>query len=169
MGKPDAFSTVEQVAAEYTSTKTIFTLEVDNKVRMKVTFLSPLTPHDLPRQSLIFSYMQVEVSSMSPNKNYRVQLYTDISAGKSPCNVLFRVASADNLTEWVSGDTEAVAQWDYGTSDHVAYHRVWKKEQQPYTEIRDRAEWGNWVCFSRSSTSASPHTCSTTPPAPTPA
>jgi hypothetical protein len=81
MGAPVDVEAANQVAFEYTSTKSIFTIEVDDKVTIKVTFLSPLTPKDFKRQSLIFSYLQVEVAS-TDGSEHDVQLYTDISAGK---------------------------------------------------------------------------------------
>jgi hypothetical protein len=83
MGAPRDIEAANQVSYEYTSTKSIFTIEADDKVSVKVTFLSPLTPDDYKRQSLIFSYMQVEVSSKD-GASHDVQLYTDISAGMVP-------------------------------------------------------------------------------------
>lgn len=80
MGAPQNIETANQVAFEYTSTKSIFTLEVDHKVSLKATFLSPITPKDFKRQSLIFSYLSVEVSSLD-GAEHAVELYTDISAG----------------------------------------------------------------------------------------
>lgn len=53
---------------------------VEDKVQITVTFLSPITPDDFLRQSLIFSYINVEVVSLDGRK-HDVQLYTDISAG----------------------------------------------------------------------------------------
>ena len=87
MGAPGGFARANQVSAEYTSTKSIFTIQADDKVSVKVTFLSPLTPDDLKRQSLHFSYMKVEVSSID-GSDHNVQLYTDISAGKSGSSAL---------------------------------------------------------------------------------
>lgn len=84
-----------QTAFEYTSTRSIFTLSVGGLVEMKVTFLSPVTPDDLLRSSLPYSYMNVEVFSLDGNV-HTVQLYSDISA------------------EWTSGDHHATAQWKYG-------------------------------------------------------
>jgi hypothetical protein len=53
---------------------------------------------------------------------------------------------ANIWTEWASGDIAAVAEWDFGTtSDSIHYHRVWKQNQQLFSEVNDRAEWGNWV------------------------
>jgi hypothetical protein len=80
MGLPGS-TTVTQTAFEYTSTKSIFTMNVGGKVEMNITFMSPITPNDFKRQSLIFSYLNVEVSSLDGN-DHDVQVYADISAGK---------------------------------------------------------------------------------------
>lgn len=80
MGAPNGFPKANQTSFEYTSTKSIFKIRADNKVELKITFLSPLTPTDMKRQSLVFSYMQVEVSSID-GASHKVQIYTDISAG----------------------------------------------------------------------------------------
>ena len=37
----------------------------------------------------------------------------------------------------------AVAQWDYGTTKGLVYHRVWKQDEGVFQEVNDRAEWGN--------------------------
>lgn len=53
---------------------------------------------------------------------------------------------ANNWIEWTSGDIGAMAEWDFGTtSDGIHYHKVWKQNQQTFSEVSDRAEWGNWV------------------------
>ncbi|KAF1846969.1 glutaminase GtaA [Cucurbitaria berberidis CBS 394.84] len=125
MGAPKGLPTANQTSFEYTSTRSIFTIAADGKVQVKVTFLSPLTPNDLKRQSLIFSYMNVEVSSLD-GSDHDVQVYTDISA------------------EWASGDVAAKVEWAFGTSlDGIYYHKVWKQKQQAFTEFNDRAQWGN--------------------------
>lgn len=46
--------------------------------------------------------------------------------------------------EWVSGDRNAVAQWDYGTTEGIAYHKVHRQTQLLFSEVTDQAEWGNW-------------------------
>lgn len=80
MGAPKDVPTANQTSYEYTSTKSIFTIQANDKVSLKVTYLSPLTPKDMKRQSLVFSYMDVEVSSLD-GAEHDVQIYTDISAG----------------------------------------------------------------------------------------
>ncbi|KAL1606198.1 hypothetical protein SLS60_003599 [Paraconiothyrium brasiliense] len=126
LGAPDVNTTelANQTAYEYTSSKSIFTIDVDDKVTIKASFVSPLTPKDFQRQSLIASYLNVEVATKD-GSDHDVQLYTDISA------------------EWISGDLNAVAQWDYDTTDDLSYHKLWKQNQQPFNEVNDRAEWGN--------------------------
>ncbi|CAO2655195.1 Nn.00g102590.m01.CDS01 [Neocucurbitaria sp. VM-36] len=126
MGAPKDLETANQTSFEYTSTRSTFTIAADDKVEVKVTFLSPLTPNDLKRQSLIFSYMNVEVTSLDSSE-HNVQIYTDISA------------------EWASGDVDATAEWSFGTSlDGVYYHKLWKQDQETFNEFNDRAQWGNW-------------------------
>lgn len=87
------FSNILQTAFEYTSTRSIFTMSA-GPVQIKVTFLSGVTPTDMLRSSLPYTYMDVETVSTDGGQ-HSVQLYTDISA------------------EWVSGDRSAVAQWEY--------------------------------------------------------
>ena len=57
-------------------------MDVAGVVEMNITFLSPITPTDLARQSLTFSYVDVSVTS-TDGASHDVQLYTDITAGKS--------------------------------------------------------------------------------------
>lgn len=95
MGQPrNSPAYVNQTAFSYTSTQSIFTLQA-GPVQMVVTFLSSVTPNDLLRSSLPQTYMNVDVKS-TDGKTHSVQLYSDISA------------------EWVSGDREVTAQWEYG-------------------------------------------------------
>jgi len=81
MGLPGS-TTVNQTAFEYTSSKSIFTMNIQDKLEMNITFMSPITPTDFKRQSLVFSYLNVEVSSLD-GSDHDVQVYADISAGTS--------------------------------------------------------------------------------------
>ena len=56
-------------------------MDVGGLVEMNITFLSPINPTDLMRQSLIFSYVDVSVTS-TDGAAHDVQLYTDITAGR---------------------------------------------------------------------------------------
>jgi hypothetical protein len=88
MGDPGP-QVVTQTAFKYTSTSSVFTMNVGGKVEMTVTFLSPVTPDDLKRQSLVFSYLNVGVESLD-GATHDVQLYSDISAGGFLLGAFFR-------------------------------------------------------------------------------
>ena len=81
MGAAPGPPPVNQISLEYTSTKSIFTFDVDGKVTMLVTFLSPVYPDDLARQSLQFSYISVKVKS-ADGAPHSVQVYMDVSGGR---------------------------------------------------------------------------------------
>lgn len=84
MGQPkigDDFPTnVEQTSFEYTSQRSTFIMNIVGKVSMNVTFISPVAPKDLKRQSIIGSYLQVTVAS-TDGASHSVQLYADTTAG----------------------------------------------------------------------------------------
>ncbi|KAH9906652.1 glutaminase A [Xylariomycetidae sp. FL2044] len=126
MGAPtDAPEAVDQTEFSYTSTRSTFVMNVDGKVEMNITFLSPVTATDLKRQSLVFSYLDVVVSSLDGD-SHDVQVYSDVTA------------------EWASGDNTAIIEWDYDTADGVAYHQFAREDQEEITESNQQANWGNW-------------------------
>ena len=57
-------------------------MDVGAEISMNITFLSPITPTDMTRQSLPFSYVDVVVYA-TDGSDHDVQLYADITAGKS--------------------------------------------------------------------------------------
>ncbi len=69
--------TMRQTAFELTSTSSRFTLEQDG-VELTVTFLSPVEPGDLRRQSIPLSYVTLSARS-TDRKAHDVSLYMDIS------------------------------------------------------------------------------------------
>lgn len=130
-GIPDpTLKKVTQTAFEYTSTRSTFTMDVDSKVFMNITFLSPVDPKDRERQSMPVSYMSINVQS-ADGGSHDVSLYTDISA------------------EWTSGDRNQFAEWEYGVAQgkgtsqtgNIAYHKVWRQLQQEFSEDSDQAAW----------------------------
>ena len=72
---------VTQDSFEYTSQRSTFIQNVSGKVSLNVTFISPLTPTDLKRQSVIGTYLDVSVVSID-GATHSVDLYADTSAGK---------------------------------------------------------------------------------------
>ncbi|EME49235.1 hypothetical protein DOTSEDRAFT_58479 [Dothistroma septosporum NZE10] len=127
MGNPPNSVFVNQTSFTYTSTQSIFTMQA-GPVQMTITFLSSVTPNDVLRSSLPFSYMNVDVHA-TDGKTHSVQLYSDISA------------------EWVAGDHGAKAQWSYGNiaiGGGIAYHKVFRQTQLEFSETHQQADWGNW-------------------------
>ncbi|KAI0455038.1 glutaminase GtaA [Xylaria acuta] len=125
MGAVPNTQNVDQTEFSYTSTRSNFVMNVGGKVEMNITFLSPVTPNDLKRQSLTFSYLDVGVHSLD-GADHDVQLYADVSG------------------EWASGDLGAVIEWDYGTSDGVAYHTFHRQTQTEISETRELPNWGDF-------------------------
>lgn len=74
-------SLASETSATYTSTKTVFTFDVDSKVTLTATFLSPVYPNDLLKQSLQYSYIDVAAVS-SDGASHDVQVYLDVTGGK---------------------------------------------------------------------------------------
>jgi len=72
---------VNQVSLEYTSTRSTFHFDVDGKVNLEVTFLSPVYPDDLGRQSQQFSYISIKALS-ADGASHNVQVYMDVSGGE---------------------------------------------------------------------------------------
>ena len=118
-------TSVSQTSLSYTSTRSIFTMDVAGKVQMNITFLSPVTPDDLKRQSLVFSYLHVDVES-SDGAPHDVQLYADASA------------------EWASGGRDSIVEWEYDATETLSYHKFYRQTPQIFTEINQQAEWGRW-------------------------
>ncbi|KAI1121927.1 glutaminase GtaA [Nemania abortiva] len=125
MGAVSDSQNVDQTEFSYTSTRSNFVMNVGGKVEMNITFLSPVTPTDLKRQSLTFSYLDVGVHSLDGAK-HDVQLYADVSG------------------EWASGDLNAILEWDYGTSNGVAYHQFYRQSQTEISEANELPNWGNF-------------------------
>jgi hypothetical protein len=37
------------------------------------------------------------------------------------------------------------AKWDFGLTNDIVYHKLSREDQQVFSEVNDRAEWGNFV------------------------
>ncbi|KAL2264924.1 hypothetical protein VTJ83DRAFT_7434 [Remersonia thermophila] len=114
-----------QTSAEYTSTKSIFTLDVAGKVVLTVTFLSPVYPDDMARQSQQFSYVAVGARS-ADGAEHSVQVYMDVTG------------------EWASGDVSEGIRWESGISGDVSYHKFYRESQEELKEDDEIAAWGSW-------------------------
>jgi len=82
MGEARGRQRANQQTLEYTSTKSIFTFDVGGKITLTVTFLSPVYPNDLARQSQQFSYVTTSAKASDGNE-HDVFVYMDVSGGQS--------------------------------------------------------------------------------------
>ncbi len=95
-------------------------------VEITLSFLSPITPTSTLRQSLPASYIVIYV-----NGGFDIDIYIDING------------------EWVSGDNNEIT-WELANTHlpddpNARPLKTWqirRAEEQLFTEIRDRGEWG---------------------------
>jgi hypothetical protein len=142
MGGIPGIENAKQRFFEYTSTKSIFTFDIDG-IELVATFMSPITPKDLKLQSLVFSYLNVEVRS-TDGREHQVELYSDISAGKGPLLESFALLIE---AEWAAGQRDTEMRWNSGSLNNVAYHAIWKHEQLEFSEGGRGPAWNelaNW-------------------------
>ncbi|KAI0368348.1 DUF1793-domain-containing protein [Pilatotrama ljubarskyi] len=108
---------------QITPTRSIFVMQA-GPMNITVTFLSPIEPSDWVLQSLPFSYVSLEASSLD-DQSHDVQVYSDISA------------------EWLSGDrAKSIATWSQHTSSGSVYHQIQLQSPQADTEINHQAQDG---------------------------
>ncbi|KAF2971261.1 hypothetical protein GQX73_g2329 [Xylaria multiplex] len=96
-------------------------------IKITLSFLSPITPTSTLRQALPAGYLTCFVEG-----SIDVSLYVDVNG------------------EWVSGDRESKIQWTFeepqagqlGTG--LKTWHIARAQEQLFTEVRDRAEWGTF-------------------------
>ena len=80
-----------QKSVEFTPTRTSFIMTA-GPMDVNLTFISPIEPGDLVRQSMPFSYLSLSATSNDGN-SHSIRFYSDISG------------------EFMAGDTTQTAQW----------------------------------------------------------
>lgn len=129
-----SFSKAVQTSSHYTSTQTVFAMTAGT-VDLTITFLSPIEPDDLVRQSTPFSYMSVSAAANDGN-SHSVQVYSDITA------------------EWLVADRSRAANWTTTTADDLLIHQTQLQDQTQYAETDDRVLQGS-VLYALKNTTAS--------------
>ncbi|KAI9741002.1 MAG: hypothetical protein M1834_002713 [Cirrosporium novae-zelandiae] len=123
-GKPGVGETATLNSAEYTSTHSIFILSAGSAT-FTLDFFSPVSPHNLVRQSLPFSYLTVCVNYQGSGN---VQIYSDIDGSwagptashyyyfQAPKNTSYYEVAPRNKRFWEEGDEMSLwGQAVYGT------------------------------------------------------
>jgi len=124
----DGLQEATVTAANFTSTHSIFTLEAGSKT-FTLDFLSPVSPQNLLRQSLPFSYLTVSVSGGSSEP---VQIYSDIDAS------------------WTGNPNNA--EWRFSTNGSTSIYHVSPADAVPFTQnTENQALWGQVLYASRPS------------------
>ncbi|KAI0829800.1 DUF1793-domain-containing protein [Trametes gibbosa] len=103
---------------QVTPTRSIFVMQA-GPMNVTITFLSPIEPSDWVLQSVPFSYVSVEASSLD-DQAHDVQVYSDISA------------------EWLSGDRGSSVSWSQQTSSGSIYHEIQLMSPEQYVEEGDQ-------------------------------
>ncbi|KAI0433386.1 hypothetical protein F5Y09DRAFT_84951 [Xylaria sp. FL1042] len=119
-----SFPQYEGATFDASTTNLTYTIQ-GSDIKVVLSFLSPITPTSTLRQALPASYLTCFVEGSSD-----VSLYVDVNG------------------EWVSGDRGSKIQWELeeprasrsGTS--LKTWRIARAEEQLFTEVLDRAEWG---------------------------
>ncbi|KAJ2983152.1 hypothetical protein NUW58_g6297 [Xylaria curta] len=116
----------EGATFDASTTNLTYTLQ-DSGVKIILSFLSPITPTSTLRQALPASYLTCFVEG-----SVDVSLYIDVNG------------------EWVSGDRGSKIQWELEephasqSGSRLKTWRIVRAEEQLFTEVMDRAEWGTF-------------------------
>jgi hypothetical protein len=117
-------------------------------LQLTADFLSPVTPNDLVRQSLPYSYLSVNVVA-NDGAAHDVRLYTDITA------------------EWASNDWDRSVTWSSQTlNNSLLVHQVGLTNPVIYGEAADSTLYGE-VVYATDTASCeliSTHKCALTTP-----
>ncbi len=130
MGSPSlanqpALQAMTQTGLTVTSTRSIFTL-TGGGVKLVVTFLSPVEPGDVRRQSMPLSYVSI-VASSADGKAHQVTLYMDISG------------------EWSANDVSTLVNWTAEDNSSVRSLSITPANPQVLAENGDMATWGTVI------------------------
>ncbi|WP_344307871.1 glutaminase family protein [Fodinicola feengrottensis] len=116
---------MSQISLVTTATRSTFTL-TGGGVELVVTFLSPIEPGDLRRQSAPLSYLSMRASS-ADGKAHAVSVYIDVSA------------------EWAHGDSGTKVGWASASTSGVRSLTVTPSAPSVLAENGDMASWGTVV------------------------
>lgn len=116
---------ITQTGLEITPLKTIYTFQ-DDKIRLEITFTTPLLPDDLKLLSRPISYMSYKVNSLD-GKSHNISVYVDVSG----------MLCTDTPDEKVF----------FGKSDSYVYISSGKKNMLKESGDDKRINWGK-VCIS---------------------
>jgi hypothetical protein len=114
------------LGATFDASTTNLSYSIGDKLSVKLSFLSPITPSSTLRQSIPAAYLTVVVKGSTD-----LDLYIDVNG------------------EWVSGNRGNEIRWELtqpgagkSTETRIKTWKVRRSSEQLLTEFADRAEWG---------------------------
>ncbi|KAI0872020.1 DUF1793-domain-containing protein [Hypoxylon argillaceum] len=120
-----SFPQYDGAAFDASTTNLTYTIP-GSDIKITLSFLSPITPTSTLRQALPASYLTCFVEGSTD-----VSLYLDVNG------------------EWVSGSRRSKIQWKFHepprarqSETQLKTWRITRAQEQHFTEIADRAEWG---------------------------
>ncbi|MDI5971994.1 DUF5127 domain-containing protein [Streptomyces sp. SL13] len=130
-----ALTTMTQTALKITATQSTYTL-TGGGVTLTVSFLSPVDPGNLQRQSVPMSYVTVTAAA-NDGKNHTVAVYLDASA------------------EWVHGDSSTQVTWSQQKTGSMTALSCQPATPGVLQENGDQASWGSLVLAAPTATGVS--------------
>ncbi|MFJ4920705.1 glutaminase domain-containing protein [Streptomyces sp. NPDC088725] len=127
-----ALATMTQTSLEVTATRSIYTL-TGGGVTLTVTFLSPVDPGDLRRQSVPFGYVTVTAASADGGR-HSVDLHFDTSG------------------EWAHGDVTTQIGWSQQRTGSMTVLSCAPARPAELAENNELATWGTLVVAAPTST-----------------
>ncbi|KAI0309520.1 hypothetical protein OF83DRAFT_1071921 [Amylostereum chailletii] len=122
LGNPQNGATTNVSQFSVTPTRTVFTLSAP-PMELNITFLSPIEPGDLVKQSIPFSYVTFEATSLD-GASHSVEVYADLSG------------------EWISGDRGQTISWTTNSGTSNLYHAATLENPQVFGNNNGQAQWG---------------------------
>ncbi len=131
--KPDGATPMTMDGLEVTPTRTTYRMSAGG-VRVTMTFLSPLLPHDIAVLSRPVTYLTWEVAS-TDGKDHDVSLYVDATG------------------EWAVDKVEQKVAWDRQGEGKLQILRIGTVEQPVLKKVGDnlRIDWGHFCLASEKS------------------
>ncbi|KAI0368349.1 hypothetical protein BV20DRAFT_471147 [Pilatotrama ljubarskyi] len=115
-------SNASMTNVQITPTRSIFTMQT-GPMNVTVAYISPIEPADWVLQSLPFSYISVEATSMD-GQSHDVQVYAEITG------------------EWLSDDWSRSIQWNHDVTNKGIILNARLESPQSFTDINQQARDG---------------------------
>ncbi|KAL5536140.1 hypothetical protein ACEPAF_4245 [Sanghuangporus sanghuang] len=125
-----------QTAVEFSATRTSF-IFTTGPMQINMSFISPIEPTDLVRQSIPFSYITMSASSIDGN-THNVRMFINTNG------------------ELITGDSSLLAQWDASDDGEYTILTMQLQNQRAFTEIGNHAQDAvEYFCFKKISGTSS--------------